>query len=61
MVHYICTGGCKGVSDDPGTCRADDCPKHGQPLTPCHCEDGEHGGVFTHDHNDHAGAHEKGA
>jgi hypothetical protein len=42
MVHYICTGGCKGVSDSPGVCRAVDCPDHGKALKPCDCEDGTH-------------------
>lgn len=43
MAHSICTGGCKGVSDTPGICQAEDCPKHGQPLIECNCEDGKHG------------------
>ena len=42
MKHYICTGGCKGVSDKPGVCQAEGCPKHGQPLTECNCTDGKH-------------------
>jgi len=42
MKHYICTGGCKGVSDKPGVCQAEDCPKRGQPLDECDCEDGRH-------------------
>ena len=45
-IHYICTGGCNGVSDKPGVCQAADCPKHGQPLTQCGCEGGKHGGAF---------------
>ena len=40
--HYICTGGCGGVSDKPGTCQATDCPKHGKPLQECHCQDNMH-------------------
>lgn len=32
--HFICTGGCKGVSDKPGVCQAKNCPKYGYPLTP---------------------------
>jgi hypothetical protein len=43
-MHYICTGGCEGVSDKEGTCQAETCPKHGQPLTPCDCTDGKHYG-----------------
>lgn len=42
-VHYICTGSCKGVSETPGVCQAQDCPKHGQELIPCSCVDGKHG------------------
>jgi len=46
MEHYICTGGCKGVSDQPGLCQTLDCPKHGEPLTACDCTDGKHHGAF---------------
>ncbi len=46
MAHYICTGGCKGVSDNPGTCQASDCPKNNQPLKECNCTDDKHGGAF---------------
>ncbi|OGK20230.1 hypothetical protein A3C23_03290 [Candidatus Roizmanbacteria bacterium RIFCSPHIGHO2_02_FULL_37_13b] len=42
MKHYICTGGCQGVSDVPGTCQAKDCVKHGQPLNECECTDDLH-------------------
>ena len=42
MEHYVCTGGCHGVSDQPKTCDGENCPKNGHPLIPCHCEDGEH-------------------
>lgn len=42
MKHYICTGECGGVSDNPGTCQAEDCSKHGEPLVACNCNDGEH-------------------
>jgi hypothetical protein len=44
MKHYICTGGCAGVSDKPGTCQAVDCPKHGLPLEECDCADSKHYG-----------------
>jgi len=49
MIHYICTGGCKGESETPGTCQAVTCPKHGQPLTACDCTDGKHHGQFDQD------------
>lgn len=44
MKHYICTGGCKGVSDTLGVCQAQNCPKHGKPLEECDCTDGKHYG-----------------
>ncbi|MDO8536754.1 MAG: hypothetical protein Q7R94_00720 [bacterium] len=44
MKHYICTGDCKGVSDKPGVCEAQDCPKHGKPLEECDCVGGKHYG-----------------
>ncbi|MEI8129945.1 MAG: hypothetical protein WCG55_00365 [bacterium] len=40
--HYICTGGCKGISLTPGTCQAESCAKHGQPLEACHCQSEGH-------------------
>jgi len=43
MTHYICTGGCGGVSETEGTCQAEDCSKHNEPLTNCDCTDGKHG------------------
>ena len=45
MTHFICTGTCKGKTDDAtvGTCQAETCDKYGEPLTECDCEDGEHG------------------
>ena len=46
MTHYVCTGGCKGVSDKPGNCNAEACVKHGQPLTPCNCADEKHEDVM---------------
>lgn len=45
-MHYICTGGCEGVSDKKGVCQAGDCPKHGKPLSKCSCGDGRHAGAF---------------
>lgn len=46
MPHYICTGGCGGVTDTPGVCQANGCPKHKHPLAECNCEDGEHKEAF---------------
>ncbi len=42
MKHYICTGGCNGVSETPGVCQAEDCSKHNQNLEECNCEDEKH-------------------
>lgn len=43
--HYICTGGCEGVSNTPGTCQAEGCALHQHPLKECHCTDGQHAEV----------------
>jgi len=48
-MYYICTGGCHGESDVPGTCQAIISPKHGQPLTACDCRDGKHYGRMDQD------------
>ena len=44
--HYICTGGCRGISDTPGVCQTEGCPKYGQPLEECGCENGKHYGKW---------------
>jgi len=46
MTHHICTGGCKGISDEPKNCGAENCSKHGQPLNACDCTDNKHNGAF---------------
>ncbi|HEX9664500.1 MAG TPA: hypothetical protein VGA49_01620 [Patescibacteria group bacterium] len=43
-MHYICTGGCQGLSDQPGVCQTPDCPNEGHPLKACDCADGRHYG-----------------
>ncbi len=45
-MHYICKGGCKGDSKEPGVCQAEDCSSKGHELEECNCEDGMHGGAF---------------
>lgn len=40
--HYICLGGCHGVSENPGVCQAADCANHNHELVPCDCTDGTH-------------------
>ncbi|MCH8748893.1 YwbE family protein [Patescibacteria group bacterium] len=49
MPHYICTGGCEGVSDTPGVCQADDCRKHQHSLQECSCADDKHTEVMAAD------------
>lgn len=45
--HYICTGGCGGVSEKEGLCQAPVCLKHGLPLTKCDCADNSHHGLVS--------------
>lgn len=40
--HYICLGGCKGVSNNPGVCKAADCASHNHELIECNCTDEKH-------------------
>ena len=40
--HYVCSGGCKTVSDKPGYCYVSNCYRHRNPLSECRCEDDEH-------------------
>lgn len=40
--HYICLGGCKGVSLYPGVCQAEDCANHNHNLVECNCTDDLH-------------------
>ncbi len=44
MTHYICKGGCGGVSNEAGVCQAESCPNHFELLEECDCADGKHGG-----------------
>ena len=46
MEHYVCIGGCKGVTSKPGICRNHDCPNYNEPLEKCDCEDSLHYGAF---------------
>ena len=41
--HYVCTGGCKSVSIEPGKCSRSECPRARNPLTACSCRNGKHG------------------
>ena len=53
--HYICLGGCKGVSQTPGVCQAPDCANHNHELVECNCTDGLHNGfkqkIYTENQN----------
>ena len=40
--HYVCLGGCRGVSRVPGVCQAPDCANHQHELVKCDCTDGLH-------------------
>jgi len=40
--HYICLGGCGGVSRAPGVCTAEGCENKGKPLEMCTCHDEAH-------------------
>ena len=51
--HYVCTGGCEGVSEHPGTCQAETCAKHGEELTECNCQDGMHAEAMKADEEKH--------
>lgn len=44
--HFICKGGCRGISEKSGVCGAKSCSKEGRPLEECMCPDGRHGGAF---------------
>lgn len=52
--HYVCTGGCEGVSPKQTTCGAPECPKHDTPLTACSCVDGMHLEAYAKDEKDGA-------
>ncbi|MFA6354282.1 MAG: hypothetical protein WCX12_01195 [Candidatus Paceibacterota bacterium] len=40
--HYICPGGCEGVSEKQGVCQAKDCERNGEALEECDCQNGAH-------------------
>ena len=40
--HYICLGGCRGVSKFPGVCQTPGCANHHHQLVKCNCTDGLH-------------------
>ena len=46
MHHFICQGGCEGVSEQPKKCGEKSCKDYDQDLKHCDCTDGKHGGEF---------------
>jgi hypothetical protein len=48
MAHYICTGGCHGVDENEGVCKANACLRERMPLTECNCTDGQHKEIIGH-------------
>ena len=55
-MHYICTGGCQGVSQTPGTCQAESCEKHNHQLVECDCQDSQHSQVMQQAENKQEGS-----
>ena len=47
-IHYVCTGGCKFESNEPGKCHTVGCFRVRNPLTKCDCKDGKHGNWLTY-------------
>lgn len=42
MSHFVCKGGCGGVSEIEGFCETDGCSNQWQSLENCDCQDGKH-------------------
>ncbi len=51
MPHYVCSGSCQKVSDDPGVCQNPDCSSYNQPLKECNCSDNKHKEVLENSIN----------
>jgi len=45
--HYVCTGGCNFVSNEPGRCPTPGCWRARNPLSECNCIDDKHGDLPT--------------
>jgi len=41
-IHYVCSGGCGFISNDPGKCKSIGCIRARNPLSECKCADGKH-------------------
>ena len=46
MDHYVCPGSCRGSAEIAGACQVETYSRYGQPMTQCHCTDGEHSEVL---------------
>ena len=42
MKHYICSGECGGVSEEPKKCGDETCSRYEKDLEECSCTDGKH-------------------
>ena len=42
-IHYVCTGGCGLVTNEPGKCKSRGCVRNRNPLEVCKCNNGKHG------------------
>lgn len=40
--HYVCSGGCKFISNDYGRCMSIGCVRARNPLSECKCTDNKH-------------------
>ena len=47
MVHFVCNGDCKGVSETPLNCGMKNCSKNNIKLKACFCEDNNHKGLIV--------------
>jgi hypothetical protein len=48
--HFVCTGGCKGVSPVPGVCGAETCASHNHELVECMYTDSTHNNFTPCEH-----------
>ncbi len=47
--HFICLGGCEGVSSSAGVCQSVECDDYNLKLMPCNCTNGEHNAFAPYD------------
>lgn len=52
MTHCVCTGECRGVSDDADAiCQAEDCSMCSNSLVACECSDGQYMEAYKQNEN----------